>query len=156
VEGVATAPALSSLPDAPPSKASTILLTAEPSPVEAGLYEALFIPRQTGGYHVTAAARDAPGVEIGTAQAGWASDAVAEEFRSLNPNPALLETLARSTGGELVAADRLGEFVAGLPDLDAPILETFSRPLWHQAGVFLFALACFTAEWGLRRWKGLA
>jgi hypothetical protein len=27
--------------------------------------------------------------------------------------------------------------------------------VWHQPWVFLLAILCLTAEWGLRRWKGL-
>jgi len=43
-----------------------------------------------------------------------------------------------------------------LPNRKAPITESWTSPLWHQAGVFLFALTCFVAEWGLRRKRGLA
>jgi hypothetical protein len=35
------------------------------------------------------------------------------------------------------------------------VTETWTSPLWHQPWMFLFALACFLAEWGLRRVKGL-
>jgi hypothetical protein len=34
-------------------------------------------------------------------------------------------------------------------------MESWSKPLWQEPVVFLFALACFVAEWGIRRWKGL-
>jgi hypothetical protein len=37
-----------------------------------------------------------------------------------------------------------------------PVMETWTSPMWHRASVFLFALCCFAAEWGLRRWRGLA
>ena len=36
----------------------------------------------------------------------------------------------------------------------APITENWTAPLWNRSIVFLFALACFAGEWGLRRWKG--
>ena len=64
--------------------------------------------------------------------------------------------MAKRTGGEVLAADKLDDFVRTLPERKAPIQESWSLPLWHHASVFLFALACFAAEWGLRRWKGLA
>jgi hypothetical protein len=95
-------------------------------------------------------------MEAGRAEAGWTSDPAAEEFRSLKPNRALLETIAKRTGGEVIPARSLESFAKGLPKRKAPITETWTSPLWHQAGVFLFALACFVAEWGLRRWRGLA
>ena len=65
------------------------------------------------------------------------------------------ESIAQKTGGEVIAAGQLAKFVVSLPNRKVPITEDWNRPLWHQSGVFLFALACFTAEWGLRRWKGL-
>jgi len=48
------------------------------------------------------------------------------------------------------------ELAASLPHRNVPITETWTTPFWHQPAVFLFALLCFVAEWGLRRWKGLA
>ncbi len=133
-----------------------VRLTAEPALSEPGLYQATYIPRQTGGYFAEAVVTNAVGAEVGRAQAGWSSDPAAEEFRSLKPNRALLEKIAKATGGEIVAADQLDKFAAGLPQRKAPISESWSLPLWHQPIVFLFALACFVGEWGLRRWKGLA
>ena len=67
----------------------------------------------------------------------------------------MLAEIARKTGGEIVAADKLAEFARNLPSRKMPITEAVTQPLWNQAWVFLFALACFVGEWGLRRWKGL-
>ena len=132
-----------------------VRLPAEPASSDAGLYQTTFVPRETGGYLAQAVVTDAFGVEVGRAEAGWTSDPAAEEFRSLKPNRALLESLAKRTGGEIISAGKLDDFVRGLPQRKAPITESWTSPLWHQTGVFLFALACFVAEWGLRRWKGL-
>ena len=148
----------------PPRKSGTaatpllpsIRLPTEPSLKEPGLYEATYIPRDTGGYYAEAVVTNAVGAEVGRAEAGWSSDLAAEEFRSLKPNRALLETIARKTGGEIIPVEKLEDFARSLPNRKVPITESWSFPLWHQAGVFLFALACFAAEWGLRRWKGLA
>ncbi|HXG46768.1 MAG TPA: glutamine amidotransferase [Methylomirabilota bacterium] len=138
------------------NNAAAVRMPAEPTLKEAGGYQATFVPRDTGGYLAQAVVTDASGVEVGRTEAGWASDPAAEEFRSLKPNRALLENLAQRTGGEVIAATKLDDFVRRLPERKAPITESWTSPLWHQAGVFLFALACFVAEWGLRRWKGLA
>ncbi len=131
-------------------------LTAEPAPSEPGLYQATYIPRLTGGYLAEAVVTNALGAEVGRAQAGWSSDPAADEFRSLKPNRALLDDLARKTGGEVIAMERLDAFANSLPQRKVPIVENWSLPLWHQPLVFLFALTCFVGEWGLRRWKGLA
>lgn len=135
---------------------NSVQLTAEPALTEAGRYEVMYVPRISGGYLAEAIVTDADGMEVGRAQTGWSADPAAEEFRSLKPNRALLESIARQTGGEVIAANDLAAFAAKLPNLNAPITENWSFPLWHQPLVFLFALACFAAEWGLRRWKGLA
>jgi uncharacterized membrane protein len=133
-----------------------VRLTAEPSATQPGVYEATYIPRETGGYLAETIVTDTAGVEVGRAEAGWTSDPAADEFQSLKPNRALMETIARQTKGEVLKPDQLGAFVKGLPNRKAPITESWTSPLWHQAGVFLFALACFVLEWGLRRRRGLA
>jgi hypothetical protein len=135
---------------------NSVRITADAASSEAGLYEATYIPRETGGYLAEAIATDSAGVEVGRAEAGWTAEPAAEEFRSLRPNRALLETIAKQTGGQLVAADKLAEFADSLPNRHAPITERWSYPIWHRSSVFLFALSCFACEWGLRRWKGLA
>ena len=144
----------------PPTGATSapvaLRLTAEPVTTEAGLYQATFVPRETGGYRAEAVVKDAASAEVGRAETGWTADPAADEFRSLTPNRALLETIARKTGGEVIAPGKLAEFAAGLPGRHAPVVETWTVPFWHQPAVFLFALVCFVAEWGLRRWKGLA
>lgn len=137
------------------SNAPAIRLPAEPSTTEPGLYTATFVPRDTGGYHVEALATNNVGAEAGRALAGWTTDLAAEEFRSLKPNRALLETIAKQTGGEVVDMGALGGFAARLPSLKAPVTEAWTYPLWHQPLVFAFALLCFIAEWGLRRMRGL-
>jgi uncharacterized membrane protein len=137
-------------------QAKEIRVTAEPSSAEAGVYETTYVPRFTAGYQATASVIDTAGVEAGRAVAGWASNPAADEFRSLKPNRALLEAIAKATGGEVVPANKLAEFVRSLPNRKAPINETWSYPIWHQPLVLLFALGCFAAEWGLRRWRGLA
>jgi uncharacterized membrane protein len=133
-----------------------VRLTAEAVPNESGVFETIFVPRQTGGYRAEATVVDSKGQLLGHSTAGWASEPLADEFRSLQPNRALLENLARQTGGELITPEKLTSFVGSLKSRRAPIQETISTPIWDKPLVFLFALACFLAEWGLRRMRGLA
>jgi uncharacterized membrane protein len=134
---------------------NVVRLRAEPSLNEAGRYDAVYVPHHTGGYRATAFVTNALGAEAGRAEGGWSTDLAAEEFRSLQPNTALLEAIARRTGGEVIPADKLEQFAAGLPNRQAPVMEQVSRPLWHTPALFALALACFVAEWGLRRARGL-
>lgn len=130
-------------------------LPAEASLSEQGLYEAVYIPRLTGGFRATAFVTNSVGAEVGRAEAGWSTDLAAEEFRSLIPNVALLETLAQKTGGEVIPAGKLEAFIRGLPDRRAPVMDAWTFPLWHTPAMFALALGCLVSEWGLRRWKGM-
>jgi uncharacterized membrane protein len=134
---------------------TTLELRADPDPREPGRYQAVYVPRQPGPYlaQVTAASPD--GSEVGQAQTGWTSDPAAEEFRALQPNRDLLERVAQATGGQVVEPGDVADFVGTLPTRNAQITEPYVRPLWHQSWVFLLAIACLCAEWGLRRWKGM-
>jgi uncharacterized membrane protein len=130
-------------------------LTAEPSAGSPGTYEATYIAREAGAYSVAALVTQPDGKVAGQAAAGWTSDPAAAEFRSLKPNRALLEAIAKRTGGEVVALADLEKFVRRLPEHHAPVMETWTDPLWQKPAVFLLVLGCFVAEWGIRRWKGM-
>jgi uncharacterized membrane protein len=141
-------------------------LPAIPAASEAGLYEARYLPRQGGGYRFRARvtppapAAGAPAAAVAAAsfpdaEAGHALDLEADEHRSLGANHAAMESLARRTGGRLLALGDLEAFARELPARGGPVAETRSRPLWHGWWTFAAALACFAAEWTLRRRRGL-
>ena len=134
-------------------------LTAEPVLTESGLFEATYIPRYNGSYFATAVVNDANGLDVGDAETGWAVDLEAHEFRSIRTNRPLLERIARETGGQVIELNALEDFVRSLPSRDAPITDTWIKPLWDLRGIlpaiFLLILMCFAGEWTLRRWKGM-
>jgi uncharacterized membrane protein len=132
------------------------VLTAEPASESPGRYTAAFAARDAGAYLATAEVHDRAGRLIGRAEAGWVHDPAADEFQSLVPNRALLEELARRTGGAIIEPSDLGQIVKRLSSAPAPIMETTSRPLWHNGWVFLAVLGCFLGEWAWRRWRRLA
>ena len=137
----------------------TVKLTAEPVLSETGLFEAVYVPRLDGSYFARAVVTDADGLELGDAENGWSVDLEAREFRSIKTNRPLLERIAGFTGGRVVELDALDSFARSLPSLNAPVMDTWIRPLWDLRGilpaVFLFVLMCFVGEWALRRWKGM-
>jgi uncharacterized membrane protein len=135
---------------------AALTLAADASSREPGLYECEFLPRESGGYRAEATAADENGAALGGAHTGWATNLAADEFRSLSPNVALMESIARQSGGALVRKEKLGEFVKELPAKRAPVTETVTHPIWHTPLFFSFALICFVGEWGIRRFKGLA
>jgi uncharacterized membrane protein len=132
-----------------------IELAAEASDAAPGRYEATFAARAPGVYRAQIIVNDADGSEVGRRETGWSVEPQTEEFRTLAVNRGLLEEIAKQTDGEVVSADRLEQFVSSLPNRKIPIVETWTYPLWHQWPVFLVALSCLVAEWGLRRWKGM-
>ncbi len=138
-----------------PGGTNSIRLQVEPATSEPGVYQATYAPRATGGYLAEVTVTNAEGIKVGQAAAGWNTDLAADEFRSLTPNVALLETIARQTGGELIRPEDLERFAHHLPNRHAPVMDAWNFPLWHTPAMFGFALACLISEWGLRRWKGL-
>ena len=134
---------------------SAISLTAEPSDLRAGEYHRTFVPRQSGAYRVVATVTAADGSHVGMRESGWVSEPAADEFRNLEPNREALTSLAERSGGEVLSADELDQFVKDLPNRKIPVTEPWVYPLWHQTWLFLFAIFCLCSEWGLRRWKGL-
>jgi len=136
--------------------AAAIRLQPEPSASQAGEYDAAFLPRESGPTLIFAKASDESGVLAGEALAGHAADPLADEFKNLSPDREALERLAARTGGKVLSLEEVAKFVGGLPSRALPSMETELIPLWHTAAWLAAALGCLLAEWGLRRWKGLA
>jgi len=78
-----------------------------------------------------------------------------EEFQRPGINDALLTKLAEQTGGEMVDAEDLDDFVSKLQSKPMPVVEAWTMPLWDQPLVFLIVLCSLIGEWGLRRANGL-
>ena len=129
---------------------------AEPSLKAAGVFTATLYPESSGAYRATVTVRDVESTVLAEKQNGWTVNRMADELRSLTVNRQALQTLAEASGGRVLAPDELMAFVKDeLAALDAPVMETWTRPLWHTSWLFVLALILFVAEWGLRRWKGV-
>ncbi|WP_372722008.1 glutamine amidotransferase [Novipirellula sp.] len=122
----------------------------------AGLYRAAFWTNQSNAYRVHVAAKSADGHLVGEADTGWVAQPDTAEFRQLGLNRPLLETIAKQSGGKVIANNALADFAAELPNLKIPVTETWVYPLWHNVWVLVAAILCLCGEWGLRRWKGLS
>ncbi|HEY3966667.1 MAG TPA: glutamine amidotransferase [Planctomycetaceae bacterium] len=120
-----------------------------------GRYEATFAARVPGVYRGQVSVTAPDGSEVGRRETGWSVEPQTEEFRTLSVNRSLLEKIAHDTEGEVISADGLDDFVAGLPNRKIPIVETKPFELWHRWQVLFAAMSCLVVEWGLRRWKGM-
>jgi uncharacterized membrane protein len=132
-----------------------IVLNAEASLDEPGVYSAVFVPKETGAWTVDAEAMTGDGDKLTADKAGWIYEPQVEEFKRPGTNLELLTKLAEQTGGEIVDATDLDDFVARLQNKPMPVVEAWTMPLWDQPLVFLVVLCCLVGEWGLRRSKGL-
>lgn len=133
-----------------------VLINAEPSIREPGLYEATYIPRVAGGYHLEVEVTDANGLVVAREEAGWTNDPNADEFQSLVPNRAWMDAIAQKTRGRVLEQSDLDSWASELQFEAAPIMETISTPLWHTPYLFGAAIFLFALEWYLRRKRGLA
>ena len=131
-------------------------LEAEPDPANPGVYLANYWPEESGGYELETKAIAPDGSLIDRRTTGWTSEPSVHEFARIAPNRAQLEQLAESSGGERISPSELDSFVSSLSRRKVPVTEPWVYPLWHQPFVIVFAVCCLCAEWGLRRWKGLA
>ena len=135
----------------------TFELTGEPSDSAAGLFETSIAASQPGAWHVsvTATASDDAASPPLFAATGWASQPDQKEMKSIQVDRQFLEQLAKLTGGRTVPLSDLENFIRSLPQRSAPLVETWSWPIWHSWWIFLVAIACLATDWTLRRRKGL-
>lgn len=105
---------------------------------------------RSGAYFIDAAARRG-GKQLASARAVVQHDRGDAEGFSLRQNRALLEQLARATGGQYWPATNL----AGLPDAvrasAAGVTRQELRPLWDAPAVFVLLMLLKGGEWLLRR-----
>jgi uncharacterized membrane protein len=132
-----------------------VVLNAEASLEEPGVYSAVFVPKEAGAWTVDAEATTGEGEKLIADKAGWIYQPAVQEFQRSGVNEELLSKLAEQTGGEIVEADHLDDFVSKLQSKPMPVVEAWTMPLWDQPLVFLIVLSCLVGEWGLRRSKGL-
>jgi hypothetical protein len=133
-----------------------LTLAVTPDDAEAGRYRTTFWADQPGGYRISATVAGADNAVIGQAETGWTSTPEILEFQRLEVNRELLSTIAQQTSGRVIDDRELDAFAAELPTQRAPVMETWTYPLWHSVWWLVAMVACLCTEWGLRRWKGMA
>ncbi len=123
---------------------------------KAGLFQVEIPQGEDGAFLAKVVVHSADGLVLGEAETGWVNQPLVEEFSELTPNLAYLQKLADDTGGELIQISNLEKLEPALAARSSPIMETWTKPLWHNQWLFLLALGSFLAEWLLRRKRGLA
>jgi hypothetical protein len=78
------------------------------------------------------------------------------EFRDPRPNPSLLHELAQATGGSVIQSpEQLSQMLGRHKDASVQTIVT-RWPMWDTPLLWLLFLGLLSADWVLRRIKGLA
>ena len=133
-------------PSAETVASDDIVLNAEASLEEPGVYTAVFVPKEAGAWTVEAEVATGEGEKLAADKAGWIYEPQVEEFQRPGINDALLTKLAEQTGGEMVDAEDLDDFVSKLQSKPMPVVEAWTMPLWDQPLVFLIVLCSLVGE----------
>ncbi len=78
------------------------------------------------------------------------------EMADISPDEALLRRLADASGGAYLKLEELERLPERLEHLDDARPKVTHRSIWDSPYLFAFVVACFTAEWALRKQLGLA
>jgi hypothetical protein len=139
-----------------PPQGNPVQLSAEPTADAPGEFQAVYLASDPGAYRITATAKSSDGQIIGSTEAGLIVDPDAAEFSSIKPNRALLEQIAKQTGGRVLAKADLAGLADELLNREAPVMESKTSPLWHNGWLLSLIIALLVGEWLLRRKRGLA
>lgn len=129
---------------------------ADPVANAPGRFAASFATLDEGAYLAKVEVVDLDGQVIGSDETGWVNEPLANEFSALVPRTDILYTIASETGGQVLDWNDLASVKELFDKSSAAVTEVWAYPIWHNGWLFLAALACLLAEWGLRRKRGLA
>jgi hypothetical protein len=131
-------------------------LPVEESIQEAGLYSCKYAPQEPGAHRLTLAALDERGQPVGALEQAVLVEPDRREFHQAQYNPALLQDIARRTGGAFLPLSRM----ASLPDhirwQPSQQAEEARLHLWRLPPFYFALAALLIIEWYFRRRKGLA
>jgi len=122
---------------------------------EEGIYGGPFQPREEGIYEVTAEAHQGS-QSLGSAKTNFRISESLEEYHSAALNSGLLEKLAADTGGQYYTPETVGALPEDISYVDTGASRIEEKDLWDMPVLFLILLGVLSAEWILRKRKGLA
>ncbi|MEO7520856.1 MAG: glutamine amidotransferase [Gemmatimonas sp.] len=122
---------------------------------EDGSYSGTFTPPDSGRYELTAEAkfgRDS----VETASATLLVDDQGADLAQAERRTPLLRRIADETGGRYYDLDGVARLADDAVFTDSGITVREAKDLWDMPAVFLTLALLLGAEWGYRRWRGLA
>jgi uncharacterized membrane protein len=124
-------------------------------PGKEGQYSATYRPEEEGIYEVTAEAFQGSS-SLGKARANFRVAESSEEYHNANLNADLLKKLATDTGGRYYAAADARTLPEDISYSDTGASRLEEKELWDMPIFFLLLAGAASAEWILRKRKGLA
>jgi uncharacterized membrane protein len=122
---------------------------------EDGTYSARFTPSDTGRYVLDAVAtrgRDS----VQTATSSLLVDERGADVAQAELRASLLRRIAEETGGRYYPLSDAGTLADDAVFTEAGVTVREAKDLWDMPAVFLVVALLLGAEWGYRRWRGLA
>jgi hypothetical protein len=120
-----------------------------------GQYSAVFKPSEEGVHEVSAEAF-AGDKSLGRSSAGFRVADSAEEFHNAALNSGLLESLAGDTGGHYYSPTEARTLPEDISYVDNGASRIEVKQLWDMPFLFLLLTGAISAEWIVRKRKGLA
>jgi uncharacterized membrane protein len=120
-----------------------------------GSYSARFTPTDTGRFTIEAVAQRGKD-SVQTAQTSLLVDERGADVAQAELRPALLKRIADETGGRYYPLAESGKLADDAIYTNAGVTVREAKDLWDMPAVLLLLLALLGAEWGYRRWRGLA
>lgn len=122
---------------------------------EASDYQGELKADEMGLYKVELTAKQG-GATLGTAQSSFLVTELNREFHDAAQNTELLKRVAAETGGKYFPLSRANELLEELTYLEGKNSERVSKELWDMPINFMLLVGLASAEWFLRKKKGLA
>jgi uncharacterized membrane protein len=122
---------------------------------EDGSYSGTFTPPDSGRYELTAEARFGRD-SLETASSTLLVDDQGADLAQAERRTPLLRRIADETGGRYYDLDGVARLADDAVFTDSGITVREAKDLWDMPAVFLTLALLLGAEWGYRRWRGLA
>jgi uncharacterized membrane protein len=118
-------------------------------------YRGEFAPDETGLYKIEMTAKRA-GATLGAAASSFLVTERTREFHDAAQNVELLKRVAAETGGKYYPLNKANDLLDEISMLEGKNSEKVSKDLWDMPINFLLLVGLASAEWFLRKRKGLA
>jgi len=120
-----------------------------------GVYTARFIPPRRGEYKVEAVGT-LGGKSLGEQHGLFEVAESYAEFTNAELNAPLLQTLAKTSGGNYYTLENAAQMVGQIPLVESATSSLVEEDIWDMPLIFGGIILLFGAEWFLRKRRGLA